>query len=276
MAHGRSRARALILPREHGAWGLLLVPLLTGAVVGVASGRQLWPLLLFTLAALCLFWLRTPVEGLLGWGPIVARTAEERRTAIIASVVLSLMSAACLAGLMWRGHHVALLLIGSIAALAFVLQVVLRRLGRFTRMASQLAGAIGLTGTASAAYYVASGTLDSRGLTLWIANWLFASNQIHFVQLRIHASRAVSFSDKLARGRVFLFLQFLLLTVLIVASLWRLVPVLISVAYLPVLVRGTQWFFHGQQPLDVKKLGWSEMKQGVTFGILLTIAFLYS
>ncbi len=142
-------------------------------------------------------------------------------------------------------------------------------------MAAQLVGAVGLTGTALAAYYVGSGALDSRGLTLWIANWLFASNQIHFVQLRIHASRAATFSDKFDRGRVFPFLQFLLFAVLIFASLWRLAPVLIGIGYLPALVRATQWFLHGPEPLDVKKLGWSEMKQGVAFGILLTIAFLY-
>ena len=33
----RTRTRALIVPREHGAWGLLLVPLFTGVVAGFAS-----------------------------------------------------------------------------------------------------------------------------------------------------------------------------------------------------------------------------------------------
>ena len=44
----RPRIRVLVVPREHGAWGLLLVPLFTGAAVGVASTERAWPLILFT------------------------------------------------------------------------------------------------------------------------------------------------------------------------------------------------------------------------------------
>jgi len=46
----QTRTRALIVPREHGAWGLLLVPLFTGVVQGLVrstgSGRyscSQWP-----------------------------------------------------------------------------------------------------------------------------------------------------------------------------------------------------------------------------------------
>ena len=36
----QARMRALIVPREHGAWGLLLVPLFTGVVAGIASEHR--------------------------------------------------------------------------------------------------------------------------------------------------------------------------------------------------------------------------------------------
>lgn len=271
----RARARALIVPREHGAWGLLLVPLFTGVTVGIASARRLWPLALFAAAALSLFWLRTPVESLLGSGLITAQTPRERRTAFIASVALAALSIACLTGLMWRGRYLILLFIGAMAASAFVIQAVLQRLGRDTRMTGQLAGAVGLSGTAPAAYYLGTGHLDSRGLVLWVANWLFAWNQIHFVQLRIHAARTATFAEKFARGRVFFFAQALVLVSLVLASLWHLIPPLVIIAFVPALVRGTRWFFLGPEPLDIKKLGWSEMTQGVVFGILLAIAFLF-
>ena len=42
----QTRTRALIVPREHGAWGLLLVPLFTGVVAGFASEHRIWPLLM--------------------------------------------------------------------------------------------------------------------------------------------------------------------------------------------------------------------------------------
>ena len=272
----RARTRALIVPREHGAWGLLLVPLFTGVAAGFTSVHRIWPLLVFTVGALSLFWLRTPVESLLGTGLLTTHTSRERWTALIASALLTSVSAACLAGLMWKGRNLQLLLLGTVAGVAFVAQAVLRRLGRWARMAAQLVGAIGLTCTAPAAYYIGTGRLSERAFVLWAANWIFAGNQIHFVQLCIHSARAAHFSEKFARGRAFFLAQPLLLIVLVFSSLQRAVPPFMTFAFVPALVRGTQWFFRKPEPLDVKSLGWSEVKQGVMFGIFLAIAFIWS
>ena len=57
------RQKSLIIPREHGAWGILLVPLVTGAVVGLAAGGSGLSLAPLTVAVLTLFWLRTLVES---------------------------------------------------------------------------------------------------------------------------------------------------------------------------------------------------------------------
>jgi hypothetical protein len=272
----QARIRALVIPREHGAWSLLLVPLFTGVVAGYASEHRIWPLLMFTVAALSLFWLRTPVESLIGTSSLTANTETERRTALVASILLAALASACLTGLMWKGQNLQLLLLGGATALAFLIQSVLRNLGRKTRMAAQLVGAIGLVCTAPAAYYIGTGRLSERALILWLANWIFAGNQIHFVQLRIHSARATTFSEKLARGRLFLLAQPVLLASLVMAAFWRVLPPLAIVAFLPALVRGALWFFTKPEPLDVRSLGWSEMKQGVAFGLLLSVAFIYS
>jgi|SRR5271166_4138936 len=271
-----ARTRALIVPREHGAWGLLLVPLFTGAAVGIASAHRAWPLVLFPVAALALFWLRTPVESLLGTNPLSAQTPAERRIALIVSAALAAVSAACLAGLLWNGRNRELLLLGGMAALAFVFQTWLMKLGRKLRMAAQLLGAIGLTCTAPAAYCVATGHMDARAWVLWAANWIFAGNQIHFVQLRIHAARAATLREKFTRGRGFFLAQILLLPVLAAAVRGQAMPALVTLAFLPALVRGFYWFFRRPQPLLVKSLGWSEMRQGVAFGILLAAALILS
>lgn len=270
------RIRALVVPREHGAWGLLLVPIFTGAVVGVASSHKLGPVVLFTLAALALFWLRTPVESLLGTTPMKAQTAQERRGVLMVSLGLAGLTTGCLAALLWSGQNSSLLLLGGIAALLFVVRTLLMKLGRRMRMTAQMVGALGLTSTAAAAYYVSAGHLDKPALVLWGANWVFAGNQIHFVQLRIHAARAATFAEKFARGRVFFLGQIALLPVLAAALHWRLMPRLVMLAFLPGLVRGFYWFFRGHQSLQVKTLGWSEMRQGILFGILLAAALILS
>jgi hypothetical protein len=271
----QTRRRAMVIPREHGAWGLLLVPLFTGFAAGFSPEYRIWPLLLFTLCAVSLFFLRTPVESLLGIGSMVARTSGERTTAFVASAGFGLLASACLIVLIWKQRYSALLVLGAATGCLFVLQAVLRRLGRSTRMISQVVGALGLTCAAPAAYYIGTGHLDTRAFVLWTANWIFAGNQIHFVQLRIHAARAATFTEKFERGRFFFLAQAALLPALVLGSLSGEFAPLLIIAFVPAVLRGSHWFFRKAEPLDVKRLGWSEMKHGVAFGILLAIVFLY-
>src|SRR5206468_7354699 len=76
----RERRRALIIPREHGAWGLLVVPMITGAGVAFRQASHIFPLILLLTAALALFWLRTPLESFLGTSAMRAQTLEESHT----------------------------------------------------------------------------------------------------------------------------------------------------------------------------------------------------
>lgn len=263
----------MIVPREHGAWGLLLVPLFSGIAIGARSAQAIVSLLLFILAALALFWLRTPVENLLGTSPLRAQTRAERQIASLTSVLLAVLSSACLTALLRNGRNPELWRLGAVVALALMAQMLLKRMSKRLRMAAQMAGAIGLTCTAPAAYYVATGSLNQTAFTLWAANWLFAADQIHYVQLRIHAARAGTFQEKLARGWVFLLGQTIMLALLIVAAALHRMPPLVLLAFLPAVLRGTFWFIRPSGPLKVKQLGWSELVQGIVFGILLAIGF---
>jgi hypothetical protein len=269
----RPRLRALVVPREHGAWGMLLVPLATGAAVGLMRGGQALPLLILFVAAMAVFWLRTPLESWLGTTPLRAQTAAERRAVLAFILSLSAVAALMFTTLFWGGQNRALLPIGAVVMLAFMAQVALKKLSRRLRMAAQLVGAIGLTATAPAACIVATGRLDSVAAALWLANWLFAGDQIHFVQLRIHAARVEGMAGKLRRGRTFLAGQICLAGVLIVAATSEILPWPALLAFAPVLFRGIAWFLRSAQPLAVRRLGWSELAHALVFGVLLVAAF---
>lgn len=264
----------MVVPREHGAWGMLLVPLATGAIVASKTGVHTPALVFFVAAAMSLFWLRTPVEARLGTSAIKAQSAAERTFLHRSILLIGTVAVASVAGLLWNGHNRGLLIIGAVAALAFALQAGVKKLGRKGRMPAQVIGAIGLTSTAAGAYYVATGRLDRTAIALWLANWLFAADQIHFVQLRIHSSRAASFAEKLKPGLPFLFAQIVLIAVLLTAMRSMVLPAASAAAFLPVLLRGTLWFTRGRQPLDVHKLGFTELGHAVVFGALLCTAFL--
>jgi hypothetical protein len=270
----RERRRALIFPREHGAWGLLLVPIVTGAGVAFHHASQIFPLILLLTAALALFWLRTPLESLLGTSAMRAQTLEESHTLRSAVVLLAGIAAVALAGLLWAGRNVDLWPLGAAVAAAFILQAVLKKLSRRTRMLSEMIGAIGLTAAAPAAYYVIAGEFNSTAWTLWFANLLFAGDQIHYVQLRIHSAKIQGFRAKLAHGWRFALGQALMTAMITLACMARLMPPIASLAFAPLLFRG--WFYFIQEPtqLVVRRLGWSELKHATAFCVLLIATFI--
>jgi hypothetical protein len=140
-------------------------------------------------------------------------------------------------------------------------------------MLAQVVGTLGLTVTAPAAYYLVTGELDRDAWALWVANFLFAGNQIHFVQLRIHSARISGWSQKLELGRSFLAGEALLVMALVFA--WRLhfLPGLAVLAFSPLLYRGAAWLFERQRALAVRRLGWTELAHAVAFGVLLIAGF---
>ncbi len=263
----------MVIPREHGAWGMLLVPLVTGAVVASVLGVSVYALGLFAVAALALFWMRTPVEAWLGTTAIKAQAAQERATVLAVSVGLALLAVATIGGLFYLGLSRGLLFIGAVAAGAFGIQAVVKGLGRTGRMPAQIIGAIGLTSTSAAAYYVCTGVLDRTAIALWLANWLFAGDQVHFVQVRIRGSRLDSSGGKLRRAYGFFTGQIVLLIVVIGLARFGVFPRFAVLAFLPALVRGFSWFLRGAEPLNVHRLGFSELAQALVFGALLCVVF---
>jgi len=263
-----------VSPREHGAWGMLLVPLATGAVAALRSSVNGVALTLFIVAAMSLFWLRTPVESWLGTSPIKAQTKDERAFVLKMIAAIGLLAVGSIAALLWDGLSRGLLTIGAVAGLAFAIQVGVKRLGRKARMPAQIIGAVGLTSTAAGAYYVATGKLDHVAVALWLANWLFAGDQIHFVQVRIRSSRAANMDEKMKQGLPFFCGQVGLIGVILAACRLGLFSDAMALAFVPVLVRGTLWFVRRYRPLDVHKLGFSELTHSLIFGALLCASFL--
>jgi len=269
----QTRARSFVLPREHGAWGILLVPLVTGATVALLRGGALVPLLLFLLASVSLFCLRTPVEAAMGTSAQRIDTPAERRLVAVAIAGYSLVAAGALAALLWHGNNPALLMLGAIAAFSFGAQALLRKLGRTTRMASQMVGLVGLTSTAGGAYYVSTGHLDLTAWMIWAANWLFAANQVHMVQLRIRNAKVAGFKERLVRGWKFLTGEILTVVLLVAFFHYRLLPKMSVVAFHPMLLRGAAWFFKKPRPLHVHRLGWMELGFALIFGVMFVSGF---
>ena len=93
---------SLIAPREHGAWGLLFVPLITGGASGLLAGGNWPPLAAFATAAFALFWLRTPMEAWMGAGLVRPQTQRERQAVAVTILTLSALAVLALGALFWN------------------------------------------------------------------------------------------------------------------------------------------------------------------------------
>jgi hypothetical protein len=163
--------------------------------------------------------------------------------------------------------------IGALAAAAFLAQALAKRTWRSARTAAQTIGAAGLTSLAPAAWYVVTGGLGRQAWALWIANFLFACNQIHYVHLRIQAARVTDRREKLSAGRGFLAGQAALALILAAACAVHLFRWAAAAAFLPLLVRGFSWFAAPSQPLAICTLGKRELLHAIVFAILLVLGF---
>ncbi len=302
------RRRALIVPREHGAWGLLLVPMVTGAGVAVRESTNLFPFLLLLTAALTLFWLRTPLESLLKISAIRAETRDERESVSFAVFYLVAVAALSLAMLLWGGHNPLLWRLGAAAAVFFAAQevcklmwqrpvwmarIMWRRPPRSSRegaaeqaqnkktsvnlrMLSEIIGTVGLTAAAPAAYYVITDKFGPTAWILWVANLIFAGNQIHYVQMRLHTARVVGFRAKISRGWLFAAGQAAMTAILAFACVAGLLPRFASLAFAPIMFRGWFYFIQKPAPLMVRRLGWSELAQAIVFCVAFIVSFTFA
>jgi hypothetical protein len=263
-----ARQRSLVVPREHGAWGILLVPLVTGGCAGLVAGGRALPLAPLSIGALSLFWLRTPVESWAGAAATRAKSAEEIALVRNVSAALAVAAMAALGWLFLAAGSFTLLWIGAAAGAAFLAQAVVKSRWQAGRTAAQVIGASGLTSLAAAAYLVSMGRMDRAAWVLWMANFLFAFNQIQYVHLRIQA-RVLGPHEKLSAGSGFFAGQLVLIAILAAAGAVGLLSWWTAAAFLPLLARGFAWFARGPEPLAIHALGKQELCHAIAFAVLL-------
>ena len=187
----RERNRALIVPREHGAWGLAAGSHGHGGRSGVSPKHERVPL--------CSAAHRSAgiVLAENSSGKPAGNFGDARRNqrgTQFSGVSWSLSRDRGRAGI----EHAA---VGRAESASLVdwrcgwrclssRKHCYAKMGRRTRMLSEIVGTIGLTASAPAVYYVITGKFGVTAWMLWLANLNFAGNQIHYVQIRIHTRQA--------------------------------------------------------------------------------------
>ena len=264
----------LLVPREHGTWGLLLFPLIGGAIMGYVAGSNasLAALLWFLLTTVSAFLIYQLLEGFFGSSLIKARSRQQECIAILSVTTLALIATT---GVLELFHlHRRLVLSFGLAALGCFCVRLLLGSSRSTRVPRQLIGALGLSSAAAGAYYTASGKIDRTGILLWLASWLFAVGQIEYVHLRISTAHVKLWRKKVQLSVAVCFLHLLIIGASLTVTFAGFAPLLLTLAFVPSVVRVVVWLVRPWRPLRLRTLGFSELLLGLLFNILLVGAFL--
>lgn len=256
----------LRLPKEHGAWAMLYVPFVLGVAV---AGSISLPVLLLLLAISALFISR---ESLLVWWRARKRGKEAREAGKLLAIYLLL---AILCGLplllIWR--FVWLLPLGLIGAALLVFnsqqgaQLAERSLG------NELLAIGGLTLTAPAAFYVASGQWGSTAFWLWLLSALYFVSSVFYIKLRVYRLNPRKQLEQRRAWRSCAAYHSFLLVALLALVLTGNLSLFAFIAFAPVLARTLWSLFKPVTQVNLKRAGILEIIYSLIFLIFVALNF---
>jgi len=255
-------AGALMLPKEHGAWAMLLMPYLLGTLVaGWGAGR---PSLLLLTSILTLFTASRPLELAL----------RDRRSDAVARLVLYAGLGGATGVFLLIGYQRwALLPVAATAGGALGAQLLLRRRRLDRTWPARLVSIAALSATGPAAYYAATGALDRRTLALWLIALLYSGASVFYVRLYYRPpSKQKGDAGERARRQMLVYL-IVAVVVMAGATIVGWFPPLGVVILIPLAAKLLMaWGKRDSRP-SLKRIGMTEMGYSGLFVVLATTAF---
>jgi hypothetical protein len=256
----------LKLPREHGAWAMLYVPLVTGVMVARSLS---WRVMLFVLSATFLFIAR---ESSVVWWR-AHRRGESRLDALQRLILYLGFAGLSIAPLVLIDRLYLLVPLGLAALLLLAVNAeqAVKREDR-TLLGETLAIA-GLTMSAPAAHYVAVGEWQPAAFWLWLLSALYFVSSIFYVRLRVNLINPRRQAErKIAWRRCASYHAFLLLSLFLVAASDRLSFFALA-AFAPAIARASWSLVKPGGQLNLRRLGMLEIIYSVVFLIFITLMF---
>jgi hypothetical protein len=261
-----------LVPKEHGVWAVLYGSFLVG--VGVA-GRVTLPVVLFLVGI-------TAAAFANGSLPTLARVnaselnRKRRRHALTWFLLYGTIAVTAMAPLLVIFRMKFLLPFGMGSAFFVLLRAFLIR-GRDDRtLMGELIGVAGLTMVGPVAHAVSVGAVRPISAMLWLLLFLFFASGVFYVRMRVRGlvawRKGATSEPNPARWPCVLY-HAVLLVAIPALFLARLVPWLVLLAYAPALWRAAAGLGREETPLDLRRLGWSEVAVSTAFVLILIAAF---
>jgi hypothetical protein len=259
----RSRLK---LPKEHGAWAMLYVPFVLGVAV---AGRFNWPVLLLLLSTTALFISR---ESLLVWRRARARGREANGAGKPLLIYLALAAGFGLP-LIFAFKLFWLVPMGVIgAALLIVNSEQATRLEE-RAIAGESLAICGLTLTAPAAYYVASGRWEGTALWLWLLSAFYFASSVFYIKLRIYRLNPRKQIEQRRAWQSCAFYHSFLIVALAVLIFAGNLSLFALIAFAPALIRTFWSLFKPKTQVNLTRAGILEIVYSLFFLICVALSF---
>jgi hypothetical protein len=250
------------IPKEHGAWALLYGPFLLALTVQPSFEPRV--IALFA-AMSALFLAHEPLAKLARTARHPVAKARSRHWKIW-SLIYLVVAATGGAYLLWRHHLWLLIPAGLVVGFLLIIHLRMGAERKERSVAGELTGVIGLTASAPITNYVVTGLWDSNCVLLWVLTFLYFASGIFFVKMKI--SRFTKPADYLHRMRhCFGYHAFVCLALFFLV--WcKSIPPLLSLAYVPILVRAFAGILLTERRLNVRRIGYTELMHTALFVVL--------
>lgn len=266
ISHPRPRTgvslRRIILPAEHGGWGIVLEPALV-AVLAAPSFAGF----AIAAAALLTFLARQPAKMVTGDVLIRRRLYPRTRTALLATFLTGIGVLAMLA--------VALDLVGPIPLVPLVLaaplaaiQIVFDARNRSRGLLPEIAGAIAM-GASAAMILLAGGWSAALALALWLLMSLRSATAIVYVRARLQRAHG-----KTASALPSLVLHLIALTVAAALAFAEIAPWLAVAAFAALTFRAVIGLSPRAHNISARTTGFTEIGWGAVTVLAIGLGFL--
>ncbi|MDO8748408.1 MAG: YwiC-like family protein [Candidatus Omnitrophota bacterium] len=258
-----------VVPKQHGAWTVLVASFIIGFSVGARFSLEVILLLVSVIAAFL---------GRGALGRYLYLSPAERRTQGLSAWIMLYFGLFLLSGawlMFWyKLWFLGLLGIAGIGLAAFSLS--LEKDKRDMTLGGQIINILGLSLIAPAAQYCASGSYSLKTLEVWLVCILFFLGSVFHVRflLRRRLEAAGELGERLRAGFVSLTFHLSALLAVIVLSKLKVIPLFAPLALVPVTLKAL-WpiIRRNRNPLPVKLIGRLELIHTLVFLVIMVVVF---
>lgn len=168
----------IVIPKQHGAWTILLASCIIGIIAGVKTGGRIGAELILSLTAV--------ISGFLLRHAIAVFLKSGRPPRWV--VIYFLMSVLPFMTLVFHYDRALFMYFGIIAAAAMLASLVMERMKLDRTLGGEIIGTCALSLAAPAVFYAISGRASSEAVSLWLLSAAFFGANLIFVRYALRHS----------------------------------------------------------------------------------------